>query len=61
MPSLFPWARLPWQRCSARHPYQGSWELLRCELRKNHAGPHVVERGEFDIEWEPGTRLVKRG
>ena len=35
--------------------------MLRCELRKNHAGPHVVERGEFDIEWEPGTRLVKRG
>ena len=41
-----PWARWPWQRCPATTGNRES-----CDLRKRHDGPHVADRGMYDVVW----------
>lgn len=57
-----PWESNPFRRCRARliredaiGPYWG-----RCDLRRGHDGPHCLERGMDEVEWEvtiPNRRL----
>lgn len=47
-PADQPMSSWPWNRCPAySHPNGGA-----CDLRRNHIGPHVAERGlGMDIVW----------
>lgn len=47
-------ASWPWQRCKARLEKcdSGGWYFGRCDRKKGHEGPHVLERGFDWVEFE---------
>lgn len=45
-----PWAHW-WQRKCPAVAWNNRDSFPRCELRFDHAGPHVAERGMYDEVW----------
>lgn len=47
-----------WRRCPA---VAVEWsERYHCDLRVNHAGEHLTDRGMYDVGWTDRTHTVSK-